>query len=213
MSTETPALTASPESQPGPRLTYEQFLEVVDEDTHAEWVDGRIEPLSPASVHHQSVGLFLVKIMSEFVDAHELGVVLYESFQMRTAPDMPGREPDILFVSESNRARLRDTFVDGPADLVVEIISPESLARDRGEKFAEYERGGVREYWILDPIRRQPEFFQRGEDGLFHAIAPNAEGIYRSAVLPGFYLRVGWLFETPRPRLLDVLREWGILAG
>lgn len=192
-------------------LTFEEFLNVVDEDTHAEWVDGKIVMASPVSLAHQSEGLFLLKLVAEFVEVRNLGTVLYESFQMQTDTDMPSREPDILFVANENRNRLQNTFLSGPADLVVEIVSPESVARDRGEKFAEYERGGVREYWIIDPIRRQTDFFVRGDEGLFRAVLPDAEGVCRSVVLPGFYLRIAWLFAATKPRLLDILREWGLL--
>jgi Uma2 family endonuclease len=46
-----------------------------------------------------------------------------------------------------------------PADLAVEIVPTESRLRDRGQKLAEYEMGGVREYWIIDPERRQAAFY------------------------------------------------------
>ncbi|MDW8290080.1 MAG: Uma2 family endonuclease, partial [Armatimonadota bacterium] len=78
---------------------------------------------------------------------------------MKTGADLPGRSPDILFVSQQNLHRLKPTYLDGPADLVVEIISPESEERDRTQKFSEYERGGVREYWLIDPEKRLAEFY------------------------------------------------------
>ena len=81
---------------------------------------------------------------------------------MKIGPDLPGREPDILFIAREHLDRFRDTYLDGPADLVVEIISRDSRARDRGDKFYEYEQGGVREYWLLDYLRRQAEFYQLG---------------------------------------------------
>ena len=43
--------------------------------------------------------------------------------------------------------------MNGAADICIEVISPESVIRDRGEKFEEYERGGVGEYWIFDYLR------------------------------------------------------------
>ena len=45
--------------------------------------------------------------------------------------------------------RVHRTYLDGPADLVVEIVSPESAGRDRGEKYYEYEAAGIPEYWLL----------------------------------------------------------------
>ena len=54
---------------------------------------------------------------------------------------------------------MQATYLDGPADVVVEIISPESRLRDRGEKFAEYEMGGVREYWLIDSERHEADWY------------------------------------------------------
>jgi hypothetical protein len=49
-------------------------------------------------------------------------------------------------------------------------VPPESRSRDRGEKYYEYEEGGVREYWLIDPVRRKAEFYQLGADGYYPAI-------------------------------------------
>src|SRR5438128_553051 len=132
-----------------PKLSYEEFLRT-DEYSWAEWVDGEVIPLSPASKKHQLLVSFLTALLQHFVEAHHLGLVIAAPFQMKTGHELPGREPDILFVSSEHLDRLRDTYLNGAADLVVEVISPESLIRDRGDKFYEYERGGVKEYWLLD---------------------------------------------------------------
>lgn len=55
------------------------------------------------------------------------------------------------FVASEHLDRLKETYLDGPADLVVGIVSPDSVGRDRGEKFYEYAQGGVPEYWLIDP--------------------------------------------------------------
>ena len=106
---------------------------------------------------------------------------------------------------------MRNTYLDGPADLAVEIISPESRARDQGDKFYEYEQGGVPEYWLIDPVREQAEFYQRSANGFYLPVAPDAQGRYHSAALPGLWLEVGWLWQTPLPPLLNVLKAWGLI--
>jgi Uma2 family endonuclease len=78
------------------------------------------------------------------------------------------------------------------------------------EKFGEYERGGVREYWLLDPQSRQAGFFQLGEDERFQQI-PLDDGVFRSHVLDGFWLKVDWLWQKPLPGLLSIAREWGLI--
>ena len=189
------------------RITYEEFLAWADEDTLAEWVDGEIVMTSPASNLHQDEARFLTAVLSVFVEAHALGVIRPAPFQMKLAH---GREPDLLFVAAEHQNRLRSRYLDGPADMVVEIVSPESVGRDRGEKFTEYEAGGVPEYWLLDPQRRWAEFYHL-EGERYRLAFAGAEGQYRSAALPGFWLRVEWLWQQPLPPVLDVLRELGLI--
>ncbi len=80
--------------------------------------------LSPASRRHQEVVGFLVQTLGVFVRARGLGVVFSVRFQMETGPDLPGREPDLLFVARENLGRLRERYLDGPVGLVVEVAPP-----------------------------------------------------------------------------------------
>lgn len=191
------------------KMTYEEFLNSLNEDTWAEWVDGEMVPMVPVSDMHQDLAGWLAALMRLFSEAHDSGVVRHEPFQMKTGPDLPGRSPDVIFVSRENMDRLKPTHLEGPADIAVEVVSPESAGRDRGEKYYEYERGGVREYWLIDPQRRQAEFYILGQDGIYQPILPDS-GVFTSAVLAGFWLKVDWLWQRPLPKVMDVLREWRI---
>jgi Uma2 family endonuclease len=201
------------DSQPSAlhRMTYAEFLAWADEDTWAEWVDGEVIFLSPCSNKHQALAGFLLVILRFFVEVHDLGVVLGPPFQMKTGPNLPGREPDLIFIAREHLDRLKEVYLDGPADLVVEIVSPDSRKRDRRDKFAEYERGGVPEYWVLDPIRKLADFYQLSEDGIYQRVPPDGNGFYHSAVLKGLRLRVDWLWEEPLPSLVWVLKELALI--
>jgi Uma2 family endonuclease len=133
-------------------------------------------------------------------------MVIIAPFQMKLEQ---GREPDLHFVAREHLDRLKETHLDGPADWVVEIVSPESAGRDRGEKFYEYERAGIPEYWLIDPQTKRVEFYQLSPEGQYQLVPPDVEGVYRSAVLPGFWLRVEWLWQPPQ--VLDVLRELALI--
>lgn len=195
----------------GGPVSYEDFLAQSDEDLHAEWVDGRIIPMSPASIPHQKLSGFLLQLLQSFAEAHDLGLVLAAPVQMKTGTELPGREPDILFLAREHLDRLRKTHLLGPADLVVEIVSPESRLRDRGEKFAEYEIGGVPEYWLLDPEMRRADFYQLDADGRYRRAEPDEQGVYRSRALEGFWIRLEWLFNDPLPGVLGTLVELGLV--
>lgn len=103
--------------------------------------------------------------------------------------------------------RLRPNHVEGPADLVVEIVSPDDRDRDRIAKFGEYQQGGVGEYWLIDPDIRQFDFYLRNDDGVFESI-PVENGIFQSRTLENLWIRTEWLWQEPKPTLMGVLREW-----
>lgn len=210
---ETDANVTSTAPSPPAKMTYEEFLAWANEDMRAEWVDGEVFLMSPASDRHQDLSDFLTALLRFFVEAKQLGVIRSAPLQMKLGSKLPGREPDILFIAREHLDRLKKTYLDGAADLVVEIISPESRARDRGDKFYEYEQAGVREYWLIDPVRKQAEFYRLGDDGIYQLVPVGADGIFRSAVLDGLQLQVDWLWQEPLPTLLTVLKEWGLVRS
>lgn len=196
---------------PSQTMTYEEFLDWADEDTYAEWVDGKVEMMSPASRKHQKLALYLGSLLSEF-EERGAGEVYIAPFQMRLTNVRRGREPDVIFVVTDNLPNLKNNYMDGPADLAIEIVSPESVLRDRGAKYAEYEAGGVREYWIIDAEARRADFFVLDGEGRYQRASPDEGGRYESAVLPGFWVNVGWLWQSPLPSVRSVLREWSDAA-
>jgi Uma2 family endonuclease len=177
-------------------MTYEEFMDWADEDTLAEWVDGKVVMTSPASKRHQELTGFLYGLLDVYMETHALGDVL-ALFQMHLPNS--GREPDVLFVAREHQDRVQATRIEGPADLVVEIVSPESRGRDRGDKFYEYQAGGVREYWLIDPDTQHAEFYQLDNAGVYQPVLPEPEGIYRSRVLAGLWLQLSWLWQDPFP--------------
>ena len=185
-------------------MSFEEFLAWADEDAFAEWVDGELLIMSPASADHQRVRDFLLMLMRLFVEAHGLGEVFSAPFLMRLPTRPSGREPDLLFVAAAHADRVRETYLDCPADLAVEIVSPESEARDRGDKLLEYQDAGIPEYWLIDPLRREAVFHRLGDNGRYHPAAIDSDGVYRSDILPGFRLRVAWLWQRPLPPITEV---------
>lgn len=191
----------------GKRMTYRQFLQRDWEHPHAEWVNGEAVMMAQISDEHNAVGKFLIAALDLFNEANDLGVIRYEPFQMKTGPKLPGRSPDLLFVAKKNADRLKRLYLDGPADLVIEIVSISSRSIDRGTKYGEYEQGGVKEYWLIDPERKQAEFNGLGRDGKYTLLPLN--GVFRSTVLKGLWLKVDWLWK--RPPLMSVLKEWKLV--
>jgi Uma2 family endonuclease len=193
------------------KISYEEFLQKYM-DTHAEWIAGEIIILMTASDRHQNISDWLIAILRLFVERHDLGWIRSAPFNMRLPHLDRGREPDLLFVNQERIHIVQPTHLSEPADLVIEIISPESAGRDRDEKFVEYEAAGIREYWLIDPQRQQAEFYQLTPSGHYHPAPLDDKGLFHSTVLPDFWLKVTWLWQEPLPKVLDVARALGVLG-
>lgn len=200
----------SPVITPHLRMTEEEFVSWCDEDTNAEWVDGEVIMPSPANLKHVDLAGFLNLVLRGFVTSRSLGVVYGPELQVRFASLRRRRVPDLLFVSTERMHILKPTEVDGAPDLIVEIVSPDSPARDWREKYLEYEAAGVREYWVVDPMSQRFEGYTLAADGRYALIAEK-DGVVYSTVLAGFFLKPAWLWQEPLPNPLDILRELGAL--
>lgn len=203
-------LTGALADEPNQLLTtmsYAEFLDWADAGVFAEWENGKVILMSPTSLQHARLFRFLFRVLDEFVERTGAGELLAAPFQMHLPTLRRGREPDIFFVAKRHRRRLKATYLDGPADLAIEIVSPESEERDRVVKFAEYAQAGVGEYWLVDPLMQTLKFFHLTATHTYTTIAPDAAGRLHSAVLPDLWLRPDWLWQEPLPLVTTILQE------
>jgi Uma2 family endonuclease len=171
---------------------------------HAEWVEGLVIKMSPVTLIHDSLFQFLIRLLNAFLEETNLGVLKVAPFVMKITPDSPAREPDLQIVLNERAGIIQDTLTAGAADVVIEIISKESVSRDRGEKFEEYEAGGVREYWLCDPLRQQADFYVLSEDGLYRRVDLK-NSVFHSTVLAGFHLDTTVLWQETLPTGRDIM--------
>lgn len=198
------------DATPGRWMTEDAFVEWCDEDTKAEWVDGKVIVALPASSKHVRLAGFLIQIMGTFATQRQLGEVLGPELQVHFETLRRRRVPDVLFVIKDRLDIIKANHVEGAPDLIVEIASPDSLARDWREKYLEYEAAGVREYWVIDPMAERVEAYILNEEKNYTLIEEK-DGVIHSTVLPEFHLKPTWLWQTPLPNPLEVLKELGVL--
>jgi Uma2 family endonuclease len=197
--------------RPSLHMTEGEFVDWCGEDTRAEWVDGEVIFMAPESGDHSDLAWWLQTILQLFVRQGDLGVVRGPNFVIRLGNQRRRRVPDVIFMAKSRLQLLNPTHFEGAPDLCVEIVSWDSQSRDRREKYLEFERAGVREYWIIDPLSRTVEGYALGDDQKFHLIPADADERLLSRVLSGFFLRQAWLFGTSAlPNVVNTLREMGV---
>ena len=186
-------------------MTEEEFLDFCDEDIRAEFIDGEVIVHSPTSIKHGSISVFIPKLIGLYVDKHDLGSLWSDNIQVRLRPGLR-RVPDLIFVAKENKVKITETEIDGAPDLVVEIVSPDSVDRDWRDKYHEHEKAKVKEYWVIDPNNKRFEIYCLNEDGKF--VAQRTEkALVKSKILPDFWMKPEWLWQEPLPNVITVAKE------
>ncbi|MEK7728084.1 MAG: Uma2 family endonuclease [candidate division KSB1 bacterium] len=203
-------------TQPLPRkapprelVTFEEFCDIVREEQKADLIDGIIHMATPPTLEHEDQFGFLFTILRGYVRHKGLGTVLgSRAAMLLSEEDAP--EPDLMFISKAKLPQAKGKALLGAADLVVEIVSPSSRWIDLQKKKELYARFEVPEYWIIDPFH-QAAYFLKNHAGLWENLPLDEMNIVRSAIIPGFWLRVDWLFAEELPDESEVLAK--IFAG
>jgi Uma2 family endonuclease len=161
--------------------SYEDILSFPDDDRRYEIIEGDLyEMPSPTSVHAATI-INLIGLL--------LPLVARLQGRLFTAPldvFIPGGDPvqpDILVVLPGSDARVELRGVEGPPDLVIEVVSPSNRGRDLLTKRALYARAGVREYWLVDPDARTIEILTLDRDAFHLAVTASGQETPESPLL------------------------------
>jgi Uma2 family endonuclease len=110
---------------------------------------------APAPKHQFTSGDIFSLVKSLVPNGHVVSAPIDAYFDEKNTV-----QPDIVWIGENSRCVIGEKMLEDPPDLIVEIFSPGTAKRDKKEKFQLYERYGVREYWLVDPIGQYIEVFQ-----------------------------------------------------
>ena len=183
---------ATTATKPKPKLTYEDYASLPD-DERCELIDGELIPMPSPKEIHQSVSGTLFMSVGMFVRITGLGRIYFAPFDVILSPTNVV-QPDLIFVSSARAHIITEDNIRGAPDLVVEILSPSTAGYDRTTKRNLYARHGVREYWLIDPYGKTATVLILGANGYnTHAVLGEGD-ILTSPTLPGFALNLSDLF-------------------
>lgn len=181
------------------KLTYEDHRHFPEDGRRHEIINGEhyVSP-APAS-KHQFVVSTLLGLLWQHVQRENLGRVASAPFDVALS-DVDVVQPDLLFLSREHLDRIRPTHIDGPPDLVVEVLSESTRKRDEITKRHLYEKHGVKEYWIVDPELEAVKVYRRSGARFGEKIERSAEAgdDLTSPLLPGFRVSLDALFAWAR---------------
>ncbi len=176
---------------PARKLTYEDYCRIPEDRCRHEILDGE-HVVSPAPyVAHQLVlGRLHAELFAQ-LERRKLGRVLFAPTDVRLGPhDVV--QPDLLAIRPERASIITLRWIEGPPDLVVEVLSPSTGRRDRGLKAARYATFGVREYWLIDTDARTIEQFEL--EGDRYVLRQTATATLRSLAFPDVALDLAQLW-------------------
>ena len=186
-----------------PGWTLERYLEEAPENAFWEFVRGEVIMHSPVRAEHQDLVVWLTILLRLYCERRELGCkVLTGPAAVQILPDVV-REPDIFLLAPEDAAKARGVPIRARPRLVVEVVSPSTRTLDRVEKAYDYALAGIPEYWVVDPELKEVLFHTL--EGDRYRVQRFSQGRLESRILPGFWLDVAWLFQTPLPPEGDIL--------
>lgn len=171
--------------------TYDDYARLPDHGMRYEVITGELY-MTPAPVpKHQKIIANLYGHLWEYLRERLIGDAFFAPIDVNLPGLASPVQPDLLFIASDRLHIVKERFIEGVPDLIVEVLSSGSEMHDRRTKFELYARAGVSEYWLVDPDERSIEIYVlRGQ-----AYAPlgnfGAEEQTRSEVMPDFALIVG----------------------
>lgn len=186
-------------------ISFADFLARYD-GQRMEWHMGKVVAQVTNNTRHNMILGFIYQLFELFLSIKSLGKVVLAGVPMFISPNQPAREPDLMILLTASLPRLKEKYLEGAADLALEIVSPSSVQMDRGAKFEEYEAAGVREYWIIDPLREEVLVYALNEKGHYQRIDADEKGRLNSAVLQGFHLLPSLLWQENLPQGMEIVK-------
>ena len=179
--------------KPELKFTYQDYV-LLPEDKRYELVDGDLCMVPAPRPYHQNVCGEIELALRQFVKERKLGQVLDAPCDVYFS-QYDVVQPDILFFLSERLGIIKETYIQGAPDLVVEVLSPSDPGRDREVKRKLYSRYGVQEYWIVDPDARSIEVLTRQEGTLSTLQTFVASDSLTSPLLEGFQLHLPPVFK------------------
>ncbi len=178
-------------------ISYQEYRQYEASDNFLyELLNGRLVKKNAPSPRHQMILQNLNRSMDHHVYSNKLGKVLFAPVDV-FLDEYNAPHPDLVFVSKAKETLITSEGIMGAPDLVVEIVSPSSVVRDRVEKLKLYQKHQIPEYWIIDPAYESVEVYTLDKSGEYTIEAHILKtGTVPSLVLKDGTVTVEMLFET-----------------
>ena len=180
-------------------LTYQDLQDLPEDRNRYEIYEGELEISGPPTPRHQAVLGQLLILLNGHVSAHGLGEVFPSPLDVKLS-DISVVEPDLVYVAKARQEIIGERFIEGPPDLVIEVLSPSTASRDRRAKRGLYARHGVPHYWLFDLEEQSAVALNLVGTHYQQVAAPSGEDVFFAPPFPDLAISLEQVFRDQFPR-------------
>lgn len=173
----------------GKQVTFEEYQNLQDDGFQYEIIEGVMRMMAPAPFdRHQNIAGKIYYKIEYFLELNSIGIARFAPRDVKLSNKLTC-QPDVLFISKDRLEISKEPYVDGAPDFIVEVLSKRTFNVDTKEKFLNYQKYGVKEYWIMNPDDIATSKFYHLVNGKYEEFYPE-NGVVKSKVIDGFELNL-----------------------
>ena len=174
------------------KYTYQDYAKLPEGKPY-QLINGELIMTPAPTTVHQRVSRRILRILDEFIVTNKLGEVFYSPIDVYFS-ETETYQPDIIFISGDRLSIIGEEKIEGPPDLIVEILSPTTAYYDLRHKKRIYEQYDVKEYWIVDPMEKSMEVYENKNKSFKLVKNYDQSDVLQSHLLQGFEMPLSKVF-------------------
>lgn len=183
-------------------LTYPEFRQLEFDDNDTSWyelINGELVKKQSPTFDHQRLSKAIFRRLDAYSFSTDKGEAFYAPLDV-VLDDGNSYIPDLFFIKKERSFIMneKERLVTGAPDLVVEILSKSTAGLDKGTKKENYEKYGVREYWLVDPLKKFIEVYALVNERYKLVCYLEESGVLKSTVLEGFEMDMEKVFAEAK---------------
>ncbi len=139
------------------KYTYEDYQKLPEGSAY-QLINGELIMSPSPNIYHQKISYNIIILLNKFIEKDKTGIILYSPIDVHFG-EFETYQPDIVFISKEREDIIKEKRIEGAPDLVIEILSENNAYYDLKHKKNIYEKFGVKEYWIVDPMDKSLEVY------------------------------------------------------
>ena len=181
----------------GKKVTFDEYQNLKYDGFQYEIIKGVMKVTPAPFPKHQRLITYLSAEIEFYLRKNPKGLVIVSPLDVKLTQDI-SYQPDIIYISKENLHIYQKKYINGSPDFLIEVLSKGTLRYDLGDKFNDYEKYGVKEYWIIDPNELEVSEFYHLKDGKYEQFE-SENNVVKSKVIEGFEVDLTELEKSLNP--------------